>query len=130
MSTLEVKPNLEEEIRAEQANDPGIERIKVKIPQGKAKEFSIDDQGILRYGTRLCVPDKATLRQQILGEAHESSYSIHPGGTKMYQDLKQTFWWAGMKKEIAYYVACCNICNLVKAEPIEFSCTPRAFVKN
>ena len=34
----------------------------------------------------------------------------------MYQDLKQTFWWDGMKKDIAYYVAYCDICNKVKAE--------------
>ena len=116
LSTIEVKSNLEEEIKAEQANDPGMKRIKAKIPQGKAKEFSLDNQGVLRYGNRLCVPDKAALKQQILREAHESAYSIHPGSTKMYQDLKQIFWWAGMKKEIAYHVACCNVCNLVKAE--------------
>ena len=76
----------------------------------------MDDQGVLRFGNRLCVPDKAALKQQILSEAHESAYSIHPGSTKMYQDLKQVFWWAGMKKEITYYVAYCNVCNLVKAE--------------
>ena len=44
LSTLEVKPNLEEEIKTEQANDPGIEEIKIKIPLGKAKEFSMDSQ--------------------------------------------------------------------------------------
>ena len=56
LSTIEVKSNLEEEIKTEQANDPGMNRIKAKIPQGKAKEFSLDNQGVLRYGNRLCVP--------------------------------------------------------------------------
>ena len=116
LSTIEVKYNMEEEIKTEQANDPGLNRIKAKISQGKAKEFSLDSQGVLRYGNRLCVPDKTTLKQHILREAHESANSIHPGSTKMYQDLKQIFWWAGMKKEIAYYGACCNVCNLVKAK--------------
>ena len=56
LSTLEVKPDLEEEIRTEQAKDPGLSKI-------KAKEFSLDSQGVLRYGNRLCVPYKATLIQ-------------------------------------------------------------------
>ena len=51
-----------------------------------------------------------------MSEAHESSYSIHPGGTKMYEDLQQVFWWDGMKKDIAYFVAYCDICNKVKED--------------
>ena len=52
----------------------------------------------------------------ILQEAHDSLYSIHPGNTKMYLDLKETFWWTGMKKDIAAYVAVCDVCHRVKAE--------------
>ena len=62
-----------------------------------------------------CVP-KGEVRQEVLAEAHNSAYSIHPGGTKMYQDLKQRFWWHGMKREIARYVAKCLVCQQVKAE--------------
>ncbi|GKA69508.1 putative reverse transcriptase domain-containing protein [Tanacetum coccineum] len=29
----------------------------------------------------------------VLTEAHSSPFSIHPGSTKMYKDLKQDFWW-------------------------------------
>ena len=75
-----------------------------------------DDQGVLWFENRICVPDQNNLRQQILREAHESAYSIHPGGTKMYRDLKTTFWWPGLRKDIAYYVACCDICNRVNVE--------------
>jgi hypothetical protein len=50
-----------------------------------------------------------------LGEAHLSRYSIHPGSTKMYQDLKQHYWWTKMKIEIARYVARCDTCRHVKA---------------
>jgi hypothetical protein len=56
------------------------------------------------------------LKEQILNEAHESPLSIHPGSTKMYQDLCQRFWWTGMKREIAQYVAECDVCRRVKAE--------------
>jgi len=48
-------------------------------------------------------------------EAHLSKLSIHPGSSKMYQDLKSHFWWTKMKKEIASYVARCNTCCRVKA---------------
>jgi hypothetical protein len=54
-------------------------------------------------------------RQQILDEAHLSRYTIHPGSTKMYQDLKQHYWWTKMKIEIARYVAKCDTCRHVKA---------------
>jgi transposase InsO family protein len=49
-------------------------------------------------------------------EAHQTPYSIHPGGTKMYQDLKEQFWWHGMKREIASFISKCDICQRVKAE--------------
>jgi hypothetical protein len=50
------------------------------------------------------VPKKNDLRKKILDEAPTSKYSIYPGSTKMYQDLRAQFWWTRMKHEIAYYV--------------------------
>jgi hypothetical protein len=50
------------------------------------------------------------LKDKILREAHELAYSIHPGGNKMYHDLKGTYWWYGMKRVIAEYVALCDTC--------------------
>jgi hypothetical protein len=61
------------------------------------------------------VPKNDEVRQQILDEAHLSRYSIHPGSTKMYHDLKQHYWWTKMKIEIARYVARCDTCRCVKA---------------
>jgi len=55
------------------------------------------------------------LRNQILSEAHSSKLSIHPGSSKMYQDLKPLFWWTNMKKEIAAFVTRCDNCCRVKA---------------
>jgi hypothetical protein len=60
--------------------------------------------------------DIKSIRELILKEAHETSYSIHPGSEKMYQDLKKRFWWYDMKREIAEYVAICNIYQRFKAE--------------
>ena len=44
-----------------------------------------------------------------------STLSIHPGSSKMYQDLKPLFWWMKMKKEISAFVARCDNCSHVKA---------------
>ncbi|GJR16531.1 putative nucleotidyltransferase, ribonuclease H [Tanacetum coccineum] len=57
-------------------------------------EFRVDDDGILWQGTKLCVPEDPTLREALMTEAHSSPFSIHPGSTKMYHDLKQHFWWS------------------------------------
>jgi IS30 family transposase len=43
-------------------------------------------------------------------EAHEIAYPIHSGSEKIYQDLKKRFWWYGMKRDIAEYVARCDSC--------------------
>nr|GEW04489.1 reverse transcriptase domain-containing protein [Tanacetum cinerariifolium] len=52
----------------------------------------------------LRVPCFGDLRTLIMHESHKSKYSIHPGSDKMYQDLKQLYWWPNMKANIATYV--------------------------
>jgi hypothetical protein len=64
----------------------------------------------------ICVPNVKELKDKILREAHESAYSIHSGGNKMYHDLKATYLWYGMKEDVAEYVALGNTCQRVKAE--------------
>ena len=56
------------------------------------------------------------LRRLILEEGHRSGLSIHLGATKMYQDLRKTFWWPGMKKEISEFVYACLVCQKAKIE--------------
>nr|GFB77306.1 retrotransposable element Tf2 [Tanacetum cinerariifolium] len=79
-------------------------------------EFLLDDDNVLWQGARLCVPNDATLREALLTEAHSSPFSVHPGSTKMYHDLKQHFWWSGMKRDVATFVSRCLICQQVKIE--------------
>ena len=71
---------------------------------------------MLYYTDRVCVPDDNDLRKAILEEAHSGYFAIHPGSTKMYQDLKMSFWWSGMKRDISEFVTKCLICQRVKAE--------------
>ncbi|GKC00146.1 putative reverse transcriptase domain-containing protein [Tanacetum coccineum] len=62
------------------------------------------------------VPLKGEVRTLIMDEAHKSKYSVHPGADKMYYDLRDRYWWPGMKKDIAEYVSKCLTCLKVKAE--------------
>ncbi|GJY28893.1 putative nucleotidyltransferase, ribonuclease H [Tanacetum coccineum] len=70
----------------------------------------------LYYLDRIWVPLKGDVRTLIMDEAHKSKYSIHPGVDKMYYDLRDRYWWPGMKKDIAEYVSKCLTCLKVKAE--------------
>ena len=64
----------------------------------------------------MCVPKIDGLRNRILGEAYGSRYPIHPGSTKMYHELREVFWWEGLKKDKAEFVGKCRNCQQVKAE--------------
>ena len=110
------KPTLVDQITSAQKQDTGISRIKRNINKGVGGSFSIDDQGVVFFENRLVVPKKQHLRQLILKEAHESPLTIHPGSTKMYQDLRQRFWWTRMKREIAEFIADYDVCRRIKAE--------------
>nr|GEW25671.1 putative reverse transcriptase domain-containing protein [Tanacetum cinerariifolium] len=72
--------------------------------------------GTLCLNNKSWVPCFGDLRTLIMHESHKSKYSIHPGSDKMYQDLKQLYWWPNMKANIATYVSKCLTCSKVKAE--------------
>jgi hypothetical protein len=102
---MEVGSSLLQKIRRGQLEDEKVQEIKRNIKEEKSPGFSEDDEGVLWYQGRICVPNVKELKDKILHEAHESSYSIHPGGNKMYHDLKATYWWYSMKRDVAEYVA-------------------------
>ena len=93
----------------------GVFHIKRKMKGQKTKHFRLDERGVLWFEDRFMVPKNRELRNQILDEAHSSKLSIHLGSSKMYQDLKNHFWWTKMKKKITSYVARCDNCSRVKA---------------
>nr|GFB43800.1 retrotransposon protein, putative, Ty3-gypsy subclass [Tanacetum cinerariifolium] len=112
--SLRVKPNLISRIKEAQKEDSKIWTIVKNLD--KQVEFRLDDDNVLWQGTRLCVPNDATLGEALLTEAHSSPFSIHTGSTKIYHDLKQHFWWSGMKRDVATFVSRCLICQQVKIE--------------
>jgi hypothetical protein len=91
--------------------DEKIQEIKCNIKEGKSPGFSKDEEGVLWYKGRIYVPNIKELKDKIHYEAHEFTYSIHAGGIKMYHDLVATYWWYGMKRDVADYVALCDNCQ-------------------
>jgi hypothetical protein len=121
--TVELK--LQDSIVTAQQHNKGIRIIKQQLAQGeeKYKCFQVDPKGILRFNGRMVVPRNHQLRKQIMNEAHLSKFAMHPGSTKMYQDLKRNFWWTRMRREIAKYVSECDVCQRVKASHLKISGT-------
>ena len=76
----------------------------------------MNEDGVLYYKDRFCVPYDNGLRKAILQEAHSESFSIQPSSTKMYRDLKVSYWWSGMKIDVSEFVTKCLVCQKVMAE--------------
>jgi hypothetical protein len=88
---MEVGSSLLQEIQKGQFEDEKIQETKRNMKEEKSPGFSEDEEGVLCYKGRICVPNVKELKDKILREAHESAYSIHPRGNKMYHDLKATY---------------------------------------
>ena len=88
MATLHVRPVLRQRIQKNQDTDQHLVKIRDRVQQGTDTSFSVQD-GILMFGNRLCVPDVDNLHREILDEAYNAPYAMHPGTTKMYKTLWQ-----------------------------------------
>ena len=104
------------EVKEKQDSDPILLELKGAVHNQRVKVFSQRGDGVIHYQDRWYVPDVGELRQHIFAEAHNIRYSIHPGVTEMYRDLREVYWWNGMKSDIAYFVSKCFNCQQVKVE--------------
>ncbi|XP_074342354.1 uncharacterized protein LOC141679882 [Apium graveolens] len=110
IACLKVEPNHVSRVKEAEKNDSGLEAIRSEVAGGKQTHFCVNEEGVIWWGGKLCGPTDPTIHEEILKEAHSSSFSIPPGSTKMYRDLKNHFWLSGMKGDIAEFVGKCLIC--------------------
>jgi hypothetical protein len=68
---MEVVSSLLQEIRRGQQEDEKVQEIKHNIKEEKSPGFSEDDEGVLWYKGRICVPNVKELKAKIIHEAHE-----------------------------------------------------------
>ncbi|KAG8473020.1 hypothetical protein CXB51_034916 [Gossypium anomalum] len=116
VAELKAKPLLIHQILESKKVEDELVAKQAECVLNMESEFQIDDNDCLTFKSRLCVPRNSELISMILSEAHSSRMSVHPGSTKMYNDLKRQFWWPGMKRDIFDFVSKCLICQQVKAE--------------
>ncbi|KAL0561647.1 hypothetical protein IC582_002087 [Cucumis melo] len=115
LAQLTVQPTLRQRIIDAQCNDPYLVEKRGLAEAAQAVEFSISSDGGLLFERRLCVPSDSAVKKELLSKAHSSPFSMHPGSTKMYQDLKRVYWWRNMKREVAEFFSRCLVCQQVKA---------------
>ncbi|KAA0035721.1 ty3-gypsy retrotransposon protein [Cucumis melo var. makuwa] len=115
LAQLTVQSTLRQKIIDAQSNDPYLVEKRGLVEAGQAVEFSISSNGGLLFERRFCVPSDSAVKTELLSEAHSSRFSMHPGSTKMHQDLKRVYWWRNMKREVAEFVSKCLVCQQVKA---------------
>ena len=106
---LKVQPNLFERIKS-------LQRDGSQVKRGTKSNFVLSGDEILRFRTRLYVPQVGNLMKELLKEAHSYKFVIHLGKTKMYQDLRQLCRWPSLKRDVTQFVAQCLVCQQVKAE--------------
>ncbi|KAA0036552.1 ty3-gypsy retrotransposon protein [Cucumis melo var. makuwa] len=85
-----------------------VEEITSQLAQlstEQGENFSISSDDGLTFEGRLCVPEDNAVKTKLLTDAHSSLFTMHPGSTKMYQDLRSVYWWRNMKREVADFVS-------------------------
>jgi hypothetical protein len=81
----------------------------------KYEGYQMLDEGLLTYINRLYIPSCDDLKRFIMDEIHKRQYNGHPGYQKMSTTTRKQFYWPGLKKDIANYLAKFLECQQVKA---------------
>ncbi|GJU60817.1 putative reverse transcriptase domain-containing protein [Tanacetum coccineum] len=113
---MTIKSGMKEMIMAAQSEAFKQENVLAERLHGLDQQMERKEDESLYFMDRIWVPLVGDVRMVILNEAHKSKYSVHPGADKMYYDLRDMYWWPGMKRDIAIYVSKCLTCAKVKAE--------------
>ncbi|XP_073015543.1 uncharacterized protein [Primulina eburnea] len=93
LSTLVLRSTLFDRILKEQQSDVQLLKLKRSNELTGVSEFGLNRDGLMTFRGKICVPIGDNIRRDVLIEAHTAPYSVHPGGTKMYQDLRRLYWW-------------------------------------
>ncbi|GKE36920.1 putative reverse transcriptase domain-containing protein, partial [Tanacetum coccineum] len=112
----------EQELAFQTLKDKLCNALVLSLPNG-LEDFVVycDASGlglgcVLMLRDRIWVPLKGDVKILIMDEARKSKYLVHLGANKMYYDIRDRYWWYGMKKDIVVYVSKCLTCLKVKAE--------------
>ncbi|GJV64029.1 putative nucleotidyltransferase, ribonuclease H [Tanacetum coccineum] len=113
---MTVQIGMRERIQVAQSEALRQENILIENLHGLDQQMEKKEGESLYFIDRIRVPLIGDVRTIVMDEAHKTKYYVHPGADKMYYDLRDRYWWPGMKRDIATYVSKCLTCSKVKAE--------------
>jgi len=111
-SLAALKVNLREHVLMQLLGDNWYLKVTSNLQSGrkldlKYKGYSLEADRLLRYRGRMYIPGGGDIRNIILKEAHRELYCAHPGVKKMYADMRNLFFWVGMKCDVVHFIAKC-----------------------
>lgn len=98
-------------IKSAELDDDKLMKKREMVQNAMLENFSIDNYDCLRFCNRICVPDVSELREIILHKAHDSHFALYLRGTKIYCNLRESYWWPRMKRDVVKYVGKCLTCQ-------------------
>ncbi|XP_073121877.1 uncharacterized protein [Henckelia pumila] len=104
---IQVEPELLKRIKEAKKFDQNIQKSVEMLRSENQSEYQISADNVLFMNNRIVVLDVSDLKHNILKVAHSSKLSIHPGGKKMYNDLKMQYLWKQMKADVTEFVYRC-----------------------
>ncbi|GJS23913.1 putative reverse transcriptase domain-containing protein [Tanacetum coccineum] len=104
---MTIQIGMREKIQVAQSEALKQENILMENLHGLDQQMENKEGESLYFMDRIWVPLIGDVRMIIMDEAHKSKYYVHPGADNMYYDLRDRYWWPGMKKDIATYVSKC-----------------------
>ena len=116
LGAMTIQPTLFDRIIEAQLEDPEIVELIHRVEKNETDAFELGERGELRMNGRLCVPNQFELKNEILKEGHQSLFHLHPGRDKMIEEIREIFWWKGLRKDVSDFVSKCLVCQRVKFE--------------
>ncbi|GKB47890.1 reverse transcriptase domain-containing protein [Tanacetum coccineum] len=113
---MTIQSSIKDKILAAQNEAFEAVNAPIKMLRGLDDQIERRSDGALYYLDRIWVPLTGDVRTLIMDEAHKSRYSVHPRALQMCYDLRDMYWWPGIKKDIALYVNKCLTCSRIKDE--------------
>jgi hypothetical protein len=104
-----------ERVKSAQEIDAFFETVKSYLEQEptrlKYEGYQLLNDGLLTYKGRLYILNCDDLKRFMMVELHKRPYIGHPGYQKMITATKKLFYWSGLKKDMADYLAKCLECR-------------------
>ena len=100
--------------QSDQYDDPVVKALKALDVGELCSDEWMHVEGVVLYQGRVYVPDNPQLRHDLVHAHHSAAVAGHPGQWKMLELVSQNYWWPGLSRYVAKFVAGCDACNQCK----------------